>query len=160
MTNVRNKTDFGLGCVGTVIFLVIAAFMALVVVKSCNQPYDFAEQEVSQNPCAAAKAFAEIVRSDQRGWSRRAVVRLCGLQSPCVLPELVDLMDLKDGVHVDHFDREIIWKAIQSKARDVASTQSIPAYDPVASLATRIVQKQRWIEWLEPTGEQKRTAAR
>lgn len=149
MDHDAKKTDFGLGCGGTVVFLIFVGFGAFVALRSCDLPYRSAERLLPTDPCAAARAFSNVVRQDDRNWSRMAVNRLSTLDSSCALRELIGLMDLPDGIHVGYYDRQIIWNAVQKKASALNVSEELPRYSPNDGQLPREVEKKKWLEWLD-----------
>jgi hypothetical protein len=154
MALVTKNTEVGSGCGAALCLVIFGCFVAFLSVRSCNNPYHAAERMVAKDTCAAAAQFAVVVRNDARGWSRNAVERLGELDSPCVLKELINLMDLPDGKYNSHFDREIIWAAIEERAKKLDSSVKLPPrYNPSGNQQYRTEQKAVWAEWLQSAGK-------
>ena len=137
-----------LGALGWAIFIVFLLFLTSAFMRGCSRPYWRAMWLKEKDPCTASALFAADVRSDARE-SISSLYELAGIGSPCALRELIALMDLPDGQHVDKAFRRVIraeikkWPALNGIDR--------PPYDPDAPIEIRTRQMRAWQQWFDHT---------
>jgi len=136
----------GCGTIGILGFAVLC--IASLTIRTYQNPYYAAERAAAADPCSAAKKYAEIVRQDTRGWSARAIDRLCEMDAPCSLDELIGLMDVADGHYVDQGERAHLASGLRAKASVLARGVEPPPYNPAAPQSLRAKQKAIWVDWL------------
>ncbi len=130
------------GCLYAVIFVGVLVFISALTINTCKSPRWQAKQELKDNPCRAARHFAEGVREGGK-YAMSTLHELSKIDQPCALVELIGLMDIPNGRGLNRDHRIFIWDEVRKRAGD---PPPLP-YDPSASLEVRIEQRSAWIAW-------------